>query len=958
MNLAAHRTGALLIVLLASSALARPAVYWSSQPVEPGQAVLVMGGGWGDGPPEVEVADLPEGREGVSLGEWRSCEVLGGDDAGVRFILPADSARLSAFRVGAGDEWSDPTTLNAPEVWWLQGDRGLAASPGATIEVVGRCCGSAESTIARIEGNGRQIDLRAQPREGTALAYTLPAELPQGEYRLRLHAGSGGDLGWSEPLALRVAAPDPWPEAEFDAVGFGALPDCSGDSLPAVVAAVKAAHEAGGGVVTFPRGAFLLTGALTLPPGVTLRGAGRELTALVWPDFATPPTALISGTRRFRLQDLSLYASNHQHIVAGAVTPTEGWGDVVLERLRIRGNAYRGHLEAAQVDERFRASLLLSTGGGDTIRAGGPAVRIVDVDASGSGRSLYLTGAEGGLVEDCRLANGRWGWYCLSGSRGLIWRHNEMIGGDLMSTGGGINCLDGSRASENVLMEGSLWRSMPGWDREAMTSDAGGGAYYGPVVACEGDIVTLGPEAKAGGTPDWSGAGLYLVAGRGRGQWRRIVEVLADERVRLESPFAVSPDGSSVASLTMIQRHYLLTDNRFEDAGIAIQFYGSAIEHLCTGNVAVRSGGFHTIALDYYGKQPSLGVQFLGCRIEEGLSYRYGHDNIAFAGPSHFGVEAMGKARVMGAVFRGCEVESNGLFDIATRDAEPPGIENCLIEGCLVRQSDLGIRVSENALGVTLRDNRFEEVARETLHLAELRAEWASRRLAMAGAQAPIAEWRFDEHAGVTTPDASGNGLEARASGTVGWAPGISGDALALGGEGFLQVGSEWSWEAEAFNHDALTVSCWIRPETLTGRFGVISKRSGNSASPFILGTTGDGVSVEATCADGPWRYNAISPSALAVGRWSHLVATWESGKGVRAWVDGKLLVDTAVAEAIVATTEPLRIGWEAWGGEASDSKTAAFYRGLIDEVRIWARALSEDEVRAEYERLAAKAGE
>ena len=110
---------------------------------------------------------------------------------------------------------------------------------------------------------------------------------------------------------------------------------------------------------------------------------------------------------------------------------------------------------------------------------------------------------------------------------------------------------------------------MHGWDREAMTSDAGGGAYCGPVASAKLTSVTLAEEPKWGGR-DWRGAGVFILDGKGMGQYRRIGRT-DGRRVDLDEPWVILPDGTSTVTVTMLQRNYYFIYNEFEDAGIAIR---------------------------------------------------------------------------------------------------------------------------------------------------------------------------------------------------------------------------------------------------------------------------------------------------------------------------------------------------------------------------------------------------
>lgn len=60
--------------------------------------------------------------------------------------------------------------------------------------------------------------------------------------------------------------------------GFGAVGDGVADDTAAAQDAINAAKAAGGGVVYFPRGIYLISTALKIPSNVTLEGAGKRVT--------------------------------------------------------------------------------------------------------------------------------------------------------------------------------------------------------------------------------------------------------------------------------------------------------------------------------------------------------------------------------------------------------------------------------------------------------------------------------------------------------------------------------------------------------------------------------------------------------------------------------------------------------------------------------------------------------
>ena len=82
-----------------------------------------------------------------------------------------------------------------------------------------------------------------------------------------------------------------------------------------------------------------------------------------------------------------------------------------------------------------------------------------------------------------------------------------------------------------------------------------------------------------------------------------------------------------------------------------------------------------------------------------------------------------------------------------------------------------------------------------------------------------------------------------------------------------------------------------------------------------------------------------LGPSALPLSTWSHLAMTWD-GLTVRVYVNGAQVSSSALAGTAMTSTSPLRIGgngvWPEW------------FSGVIDEVRVYNRALSAAEIAAD----------
>jgi hypothetical protein len=831
-------------------------------------------------------------------------------------------------------------SLNQPAIWWAQGDAGTVASPGGWLRLFGKNLSIDGKRNATVLLRGPVSVRLSADSDGYSAKVALPNDLPVGEYYLLLHTGFGGSVAWSEAKIVMIEKPSAWPTTVINVKDLGADGTGAQDDTVAVQAALTKAQENGGGIVYFPRGRYRVADTLTVPRFTVLRGEKRELVNIFWPDTPNPPEALIRGTNSFGLEDLTLYASSHRHIIASDLGDVRDAGDVFLRRLRVRADTYRGHLKPEEVEERFRASLRWSTGGGDTVRLGGKNIEIADCDLYGSGRALFLSRVRGGWVHGNTFYNGRWGWYCISGSDGLIFESNEVIGGDLMSTGGGLNCLDGSAYSQNIYYAHNRLRLFHGWDREAMTTDAGGEAYMGKVAAVKGSVITLAGEPKWG-KRDWRGAGVFILDGKGAGQYRRVVRYQGPT-VAVGHTWDIEPDTNSDLCITMFQGHILLVDNDFTDTG-AMQFYGTSIECIVAQNHGTRMQGFRGLGLWYHGYQPSWFCQFLDNRIHEGNYYHWSSAADSFV--EVFGARhpPYGGPMNRGAIVRRNQLDNNAHIRVGGT------CRDVVVEGNKVQNANMGIFVSKQCSNVFLRNNEFANVKEEVVDEEALRRAAEERLKKFIGRQEPVAVWDFDSMTGNKFADGSGNGFYASLSGGVkAVAGGVRGQAASFDGTGYLRVE-----ETAVFNVPDVTLSLWIKPATLRGRRGLVAKRYAGTAAPFVLSQNGAMIGFEATEENGPWTFNFHSPTVLKEGEWTHVAAVVKRGEGVWLYVNGKAVAEKKNPASRATNAEPLIIGREAWGGDPPKGGTPGFYTGLMDEVKVWARALTPEEIKAEFEKVA-----
>jgi hypothetical protein len=257
-----------------------------------------------------------------------------------------------------------------------------------------------------------------------------------------------------------------------------------------------------------------------------------------------------------------------------------------------------------------------------------------------------------------------------------------------MSTGGGVNTLDGSTSAENVYFGENKFRNLDGWDREAITTDGGNGYFYGHVKQIGSTILALTSWIEGDGRKRliWAGAGLFVLGGPGMGQYARIASFdPASATVTLERPLLVSPSADSIVTVVPLQQNFIFFKNTFEDAGVAIQYYGTSVDHIAAENISVRTGGFYNSGRWYHHYQPTWYCQFFHNKISEANFYRGGANNAVESGEAIIGTLGLQKAPntaplALATIHRMNEVGDQGTFLFQGVSSTAPGINGLIVE--------------------------------------------------------------------------------------------------------------------------------------------------------------------------------------------------------------------------------------------------------------------------------------
>ena len=202
-----------------------------------------------------------------------------------------------------------------------------------------------------------------------------------------------------------------------------------------------------------------------------------------------------------------------------------------------------------------------------------------------------------------------------------------------------------------------------------------------------------------------------------------------------------------------------------------------------------------------------------------------------------------------------------------------------------------------------------------------------------------VAYWKFDEGTGTTTADASGNGNTGTLVNTPRWSTGIAGNALYFDGvSNNVLVADSPSLDFPG----PYTLSAWVNPTNLFADFrSILVKNYTYYLYSSVAGYCGDGTPLGGFT--GSTNNIVCQPVSLPANIWTHISLTFD-GSTLTLYRNGISVATSTASEAFSPTPGTLQIGASQFG---------EFFNGLIDEVRVYNRALSAAEILTLYQQNA-----
>ena len=197
-----------------------------------------------------------------------------------------------------------------------------------------------------------------------------------------------------------------------------------------------------------------------------------------------------------------------------------------------------------------------------------------------------------------------------------------------------------------------------------------------------------------------------------------------------------------------------------------------------------------------------------------------------------------------------------------------------------------------------------------------------------------VAAFSFNEGAGITVGDSSGSGNNGSLSGPTWTLAGKYGRALVFNGTNALVTISD----APSLRlTSAMTLEAWVNPQTTTNIWrDVIYKGDDNY---YLMATTQPRGRPAAGAIVGGQYLESFGTAKPALNTWTHLAATFD-GTNMRLYVNGVQVATKARAGSMATSANPLQIG--------GDTIHRQYFRGTIDEVRVYNVARSQAQIQAD----------
>jgi hypothetical protein len=201
-----------------------------------------------------------------------------------------------------------------------------------------------------------------------------------------------------------------------------------------------------------------------------------------------------------------------------------------------------------------------------------------------------------------------------------------------------------------------------------------------------------------------------------------------------------------------------------------------------------------------------------------------------------------------------------------------------------------------------------------------------------------VAAYSFGEGSGTSVGDASGNNNSGVVAGNAAWTTqGRFGPALSFDGvDDLVTIPDAASLDLT----NGMTLEAWVNPTALSGWRTIMMKEiNAGLAYAFYANDNAPKPAAYVHLANQSQSSGVSGTSQVPLNAWTHVAVTFDGGTE-RMFINGVEVSSAPASGSIVQSSNSLRIGGNAVWGE--------YFAGLIDEVRIYDRALTATEIQAD----------
>ena len=193
----------------------------------------------------------------------------------------------------------------------------------------------------------------------------------------------------------------------------------------------------------------------------------------------------------------------------------------------------------------------------------------------------------------------------------------------------------------------------------------------------------------------------------------------------------------------------------------------------------------------------------------------------------------------------------------------------------------------------------------------------------------------FDEGSGDVAHDMSGNGNDGKLVKSPKWVTGKYGWALEFDGSNYVEVPDSDSLDIE----EEITIAAWIFPKLTGSQWqGIVTKGLDAQENYELLINTGGFMHTGWLFDTGRLWADRGAAGTLSADKWQHIAVTYKPGEWV-SYLNGEVVDRLTNANGkMVTDDEPLIIG--------DERPMNRLFQGIIDEVAVFNRALSQDEIK------------